>query len=76
MTYPTNRLDEALSKLADVDEALDDLARCEPSPTDNLAAAKNHVGAATALLDALRPDPTPPTNDKEQTLCRPQTLTK
>ena len=67
MTYTTNRLDEALAKLADVDEAIDDLARCEQSPTDNLDAAKNHVGAATALLDALRPEPDPiHPNEKEQ----------
>lgn len=64
MTYPTNRLDEARSKLADVAEAIDDLARCEPSPTDNLAAAKNHVGAAAALLDALRPAPTHPSKEQ------------
>lgn len=75
MTYHTNRLDEALSKLADVDEAIDDLARCDQSPTDNLAAAKNHVSAATALLDALRPDPTHP-NKEHKPLCQPPTLTK
>lgn len=65
MAYTTNRLDEALSKLADVDEALNDLARCELSPTNNLAAAKNHVGAAYALLDALGSAPTHPKQGAE-----------
>ena len=64
MAYTTNRLNETLAKLADCDEAIDDLARCALSPTDNLAAAKNHVEAASALLDALRPDPTHPSKEQ------------
>ena len=65
MSYATNRLCEALSKLADVDEIIGDLMRCDRSPTDNLKAALNHTGAASALLDALRPGPTTP-HHKEQ----------
>ncbi|MDE2812814.1 MAG: hypothetical protein OXM01_07320 [Gemmatimonadota bacterium] len=52
MSYTTNRLKEALAKLADVDEAIGDLMRCEKSATDNLKAAGNHTRAATALLEA------------------------
>ena len=44
MTYTTNRLNEALG----------DLMSRDPSSTDNLKAARNHLGAASALLDALR----------------------
>lgn len=53
MTYITNRLNEALKKLDEVDEALGDWMSRNPSPTDNLKAARNHLGAASALLDAL-----------------------
>ena len=42
MTYTTNRLNEALG----------DLMSRDPSSTDNLKAARNHLGAASALLDA------------------------
>ena len=52
MSYTTNRLKEALKKLADVDEAIGDLMRREESPTENLKAARNHTRAATALLEA------------------------
>ena len=53
MSYTTNRLKEALAKLAaDTDEAIGDLMRREESPTDNLEAARNHTRAATALLEA------------------------
>ena len=64
MTYTTNRLNEALKKLDDVDEALGDLMSRGPSPTANLKAARNHLSAASTLLDALLPDPRP--NHKEQ----------
>ena len=57
MSYTTNRLKEALKKLADVDEATGDLMRREESPTDNLKAARNHIHAATALLEALEVAP-------------------
>ena len=63
MTYTTNRLNEALKKLADVDEAFGDLMSRDLSPTDNLKAARNHLGAASTLLDALLPDPTAPTEE-------------
>ena len=53
MAYTTNRLNEALS----------DLMSRDPSPTDNLKAARNHLGAASALLDALLPGPTTPTEE-------------
>ncbi|MDE2814189.1 MAG: hypothetical protein OXM01_14250 [Gemmatimonadota bacterium] len=53
MAYTTNRLNEALKKLADVAEAVGDLMSRDPSPTANLKAARNHLGAASALLDAL-----------------------
>lgn len=43
MTYPTNRLNEALG----------DWMSRDPSPTHNLKAARNYLGAACALLDAL-----------------------
>ena len=52
MSYTTNRLKEALAKLADTDEAIGDLMRREESPTENLKAARNHTRAATALLEA------------------------
>lgn len=57
MSYTTNRLKEALAKLADVDEAIGDLIRRDPSPTDNLKAARNHTRAATALLEAQEVSP-------------------
>ena len=63
MTYTTNRLNEALKKLDDVDEALGDLMSRGPSPTANLKAARNHLSAASTLLDALLPDPTIPTEE-------------
>lgn len=73
MAYTTNRLNEALKKLDEVDEAVGDLMSRGPSPTDNLKAARNHLGAAYALLDALLPDPTTPT--EETAPCPPKTLT-
>ena len=57
MAYFTNRLNEALAKLDDIDEAIGDRMRCEKSARDPLTAAREHVGATTALLDALRDDP-------------------
>ena len=56
MAYFSNRLNEALAKLDDIDEAIGDLMRCEKSARDPLTAAREHVGATTALLDALRDD--------------------
>ena len=57
MAYFTNRLHEALAKLADTDEAIGDLMRCEESATDPLTAARDHTRAATALLEALEVAP-------------------
>ena len=57
MAYFTNRLHEALAKLADTDEAIGDLMRCEESATDPLTAARDHTRAATALLEALEGAP-------------------
>lgn len=53
MTYTTNRLNEALKKLDEVDEAVGDLMSRDPSLTNNLKAARNHLGAVSALLEAL-----------------------
>lgn len=53
MTYTTNRLNEALG----------DLMTHDLSPTDTLKAARNLLGAASALLDALLPDSTTPTEE-------------
>ncbi len=53
MAYTTNRLNEALKKLADVDEAVGDLMSRDPSPTANFKVARNHLNAAYVLLDAL-----------------------
>lgn len=65
MSYATNRLCEALAKLADVDEAIGDLMRRDRDgeASANLEAALNHTGAASALLDALVPEPTTPTEE-------------
>ena len=57
MSYATNRLNEALAKLDDIDEAIGELMRCEQSARDPLTAAREHTSATTALLDALRNDP-------------------
>ena len=57
MAYFTNRLNEALKKLADTDEAIGDLMGCEELATDQLTAAQDHTRAATALLDALEVEP-------------------
>ena len=57
MAYFTNRLNEALAKLDDIDEAIGELMRCEKSARDPLTAAREHTSATTALLDALRDEP-------------------
>ena len=57
MAYFTNRLNEALAKLADIDEAIGDLMRCDPLATDQLTAARDHTRDATALLEALEGSP-------------------
>lgn len=53
MAYTASRLNEVLKKLDEVDEALGDWMSRDPSPTANLKAARNHLGATFALLDAL-----------------------